>query len=150
LLWFKFLRISQICYHHLFKTPSSLYTHFYACATSVDPDQPAHSCHLVRICTGRILARNNQTNQSANSVDPVQTVRICRLIWIYTVRPHNKGIYMYMKEMHKIDICLDKNNDSPFHLLQCKCNGLVLLVFLQQNNIICYTNRLIQKANKYL
>ena len=44
-------------------TFSSLYTHFYACVTSVDPDQLAHSCHLIRICTGLILVRNNLINQ---------------------------------------------------------------------------------------
>jgi hypothetical protein len=55
-------------------TLSSIYMHFYACATSVDPDQPAHLCHLIRIYTGRILVRNNRMNQKANSVDPVQMV----------------------------------------------------------------------------
>jgi hypothetical protein len=44
-------------------TLSSIYMHFYACATSVDPDQPAHLYHLIWICTGRILVRNNLMNQ---------------------------------------------------------------------------------------
>jgi hypothetical protein len=32
---------------------------FLACATSVDPDQPAHLCHLIWISSCRILVRNN-------------------------------------------------------------------------------------------
>jgi hypothetical protein len=60
----------------------SIYTHFYTCATSVDPDQLAHSCCLIWICTGRILVRNNQMNQKVNSSDPDQMALMCRLIWI--------------------------------------------------------------------
>jgi hypothetical protein len=42
-------------------TPYSIYTRFfYACTTIVDPDQLEHMCHLIRICTGRILVRNNK------------------------------------------------------------------------------------------
>jgi hypothetical protein len=47
-------------------TLSSIYTHFYACATSVDPDQPAHPCRLIWICTGCILVRNNLMNKKVN------------------------------------------------------------------------------------
>jgi hypothetical protein len=36
----------------------------------------------------------NLMNLKANSVDPDQTAQICQLIWIYTVRPHNKGVSM--------------------------------------------------------
>ena len=53
-------------------TLSLIYTHFYACATSVDPDQLAHPCHLIWICTGRILVRNNLMNQKANSLTKKQ------------------------------------------------------------------------------
>jgi hypothetical protein len=50
-----------------------MYTHFYACLTSVDADQPAHPCSPIWICTGRILVRNNLINQKENSLDPDQT-----------------------------------------------------------------------------
>jgi hypothetical protein len=33
-------------------------------------------------------------NKKANSVDPDQAAWMCQLIWIYTVRPDHKGIYM--------------------------------------------------------
>jgi hypothetical protein len=61
---------------------SSIYTHFYACATSVDPDQLAHLCRLIWICTGRILVKDNLMNQKANSLDPDQMAWMCRLIGI--------------------------------------------------------------------
>ncbi len=48
-------------------TLSSIYMHFYACATSVDPDQLAH---LIWICTGRILDRNNLLNLKVNRIAP--------------------------------------------------------------------------------
>jgi hypothetical protein len=45
--------------------------HIYTCiATSVDPDQPAYPCCLIRICTVRFLVRNNLINQKVNSADP--------------------------------------------------------------------------------
>jgi hypothetical protein len=75
-------------------TLSSIYTHFYACATSLDSDQLAHPCCLIWICTGRILVRNNLMNQKANSLDSDQTAWMCRLIRISTVCPRNKGVSM--------------------------------------------------------
>jgi hypothetical protein len=47
----------------------------------------------VQECTSHILVRNNM-NQKANSLDPDQTAWIFQLIWIYTVRPCNKGVSM--------------------------------------------------------
>jgi hypothetical protein len=81
-------------YHKQNLTLYSIYTDFNACATSVDPDQPAHLCHLFRIWTGHILVRNNLMNQKVNSVDPDHKAQMCHMIWIYTVRPHNKCVYM--------------------------------------------------------
>jgi hypothetical protein len=68
---------------------SYIYTPFIACASSVDPDQPAHSCRLIRICAVPFLVRNNLTN----SADPDQMIQGCPLIWIYIVRPCRKGVY---------------------------------------------------------
>jgi hypothetical protein len=42
---------------------------FYVYATSVDPDQLAHLCHLICICTGRILVRYSLMNKIVNSLD---------------------------------------------------------------------------------
>jgi len=36
----------------------------------------AGTSRLIRICTGRILIRNNLMNQKANSLDPDQTAQI--------------------------------------------------------------------------
>jgi hypothetical protein len=47
--------------------------------TNADPDQPAWMCHLIRICTGRILVRNNLMNQKVNRYDPDQMAWICVL-----------------------------------------------------------------------
>jgi hypothetical protein len=55
---------------HLTLNLFHIYKPFYACATSVDQDQQAHPCGLIRVCTGRILVSNNLTNQKANSLDP--------------------------------------------------------------------------------
>jgi hypothetical protein len=74
-------------------------TPLYVCAISVDP---AHLSRLIWICTGRMLVRNNLINQKANSADPDQTCRLWQLIWIYTVCPCYKG--MYMEEMQIIII----------------------------------------------
>jgi hypothetical protein len=51
-------------------------TPFYACATSVDPDQPAHPS----VPSGRIIVRNNVTNQKVNSLDPDQEPVVRNLI----------------------------------------------------------------------
>jgi hypothetical protein len=48
----------------------SIYSHFYACATSVDQDQPVHQGCLIRICAGCFFIGNNILNQNVNSVDP--------------------------------------------------------------------------------
>jgi hypothetical protein len=53
-------------------TLSLIYTHVYACASSVDPDQLAHLCCLIWICTSGSLVTNNLMNQKANSLDPDQ------------------------------------------------------------------------------
>jgi hypothetical protein len=74
-------------------TLSSIYTHFYVCATSVDSDQPAHSCHLIRICTGHILVRNNLVNHRTNSLDPDQMAWMFWLIWIKLFANAIKVIY---------------------------------------------------------
>ena len=50
--------------------------------TSVNPDQPAHPCHLIWIFTGYIFVRNNLMNKKANSLDPEQMAEICLLMWI--------------------------------------------------------------------
>jgi hypothetical protein len=64
----------------------------YTFVTSVDPDQLAQMCRLIRICTVHIQVKNNLTNQNlANSADPDQTAHMCRLIRIGTVRPCHKG-----------------------------------------------------------
>jgi hypothetical protein len=68
----------------------SIYMQFNTCASSVLPDQLAYPCFLIRICTGRILVRNNLINLKVNSVDYDQPARMCQLIWIYSVRPGNK------------------------------------------------------------
>lgn len=49
------------------------FLHKYTCETSVDPDQLAHQCHLIRIWTGRNLIKNNLMNKKTNSLDPDQT-----------------------------------------------------------------------------
>jgi hypothetical protein len=71
---------------------------FYACVTSVDPDQLVYTCNLIWICTGYILVRNNLKNQKANSADPDQKAQMCRLIWIYTV-PHAISVYPWSKRL---------------------------------------------------
>jgi hypothetical protein len=77
----------------LMLTLYSTHTRFYACASSVDPDQLAHLCHLIWICTGHILIRNNLIIYTVrHRVDPDQIAQMSRLIWIYTVRPRNKGV----------------------------------------------------------
>jgi hypothetical protein len=50
--------------------------------TSVDQDQPAHTCRLTWIGTGHIVVKNNLMNLKANSVDPDLIARI-------TVRPRS-------------------------------------------------------------
>jgi hypothetical protein len=54
--------------------------------TFVPSDQDLH-CLLSSV-------RNNLINLKANSADPDQMPRMCRLIWIYTVRPCLKGMFM--------------------------------------------------------
>jgi hypothetical protein len=61
-------------------TLSSIKIHFYACATSVDPDQLANLCPLIWICTGHTLVKYNLINQKANSADPDQMAQMCQLI----------------------------------------------------------------------
>jgi hypothetical protein len=82
----------------LILTLYSIYTHFITCATSVDPDQPACPCCLIRNCTVRFLVRNNVINKKANIADPNQTSQMCQLIWIYTVCPHHKGVLYIWKK----------------------------------------------------
>jgi hypothetical protein len=55
-------------------------------ATSMDPDQPAHPCSLIRIhavCLPTLLQVEKLT---ANSMDPEQTARKRRLVWIHAGR----------------------------------------------------------------
>jgi hypothetical protein len=72
-------------------TLSSINTHFIACATIVDPDQPAHPCRVIRICTVCFFVRNNWIHKKVNSAE--QMPWMCQLIWIYTVYPCHKGLY---------------------------------------------------------
>jgi hypothetical protein len=62
-------------------TLSLISTHFIACVTSVDPDQLAHPCFLIGICTVRFLVRNNLINKKVNSMDTGQTACIKAYIW---------------------------------------------------------------------
>jgi hypothetical protein len=70
-----FLIFEQLSFTHTL-TFCSIYAHFNACANSVDPDQLAHLCHLILICNGHILVRNNLMNLKVNSVDPDQTAQM--------------------------------------------------------------------------
>jgi hypothetical protein len=84
--------------------------HFMTCATSVDPDQYEHLCHLIRICTVYFLIRNNVINPKANSTDPDQMHGCGGLIWIYTVCPRHKGIYMEERVYGSLYHVQDKSN----------------------------------------
>jgi hypothetical protein len=44
-----------------------MYTQFTTCASGVDPDQLAHPCHLIRICTVRVLIHKVISDKEANS-----------------------------------------------------------------------------------
>jgi hypothetical protein len=66
----KALQDSQLVFSIDDLTLSYIKTHFIACSTIVDPDQPEHQCCLNKICTVRFLLRNNQLIQK---VDPDQT-----------------------------------------------------------------------------
>jgi hypothetical protein len=70
----------------------SIYTRVNACATNVDPDQRAHSYHLIWIYICPIFVRNKPINLKVNRVD--QMCWMCWMIWICTVRPRNKGVSM--------------------------------------------------------
>jgi hypothetical protein len=59
----------------------------------LDPDLLAHQWHQDLDLHWSYLFINNLMNQKVNSLDPDQTP-ICWLIWIYTVRPCNKGVSM--------------------------------------------------------
>jgi hypothetical protein len=43
---------------------------FYGMVNSVDPNQPAHPCHLIRICTVPVLIQSVISDQKTNSADP--------------------------------------------------------------------------------
>jgi hypothetical protein len=66
-------------------TVYSMYTGFITCVNSIDPDQLAHPCYLIRIYTVCFLVRNSIMNQNANSVDPDQMARVFRLLNIWDV-----------------------------------------------------------------
>jgi hypothetical protein len=135
-------------------TLSSIYTHFYACATSADPDLPAHSWDLIKICTGCTLVRNKHMNHKANSIHPVHMVRMCLLIWIYTVRPRNKGTYIRKKRVKHVcrkryilvisTKLLPQEKTDYLHL----CNGLKTSGFLELNTSVTVWNAIIPPANE--
>jgi hypothetical protein len=52
----------------------------------MDPDQPAHPRHLIRIHAVRLRTLLQVEKLIANSMDPDQTVRMRRLIWIHAGR----------------------------------------------------------------
>jgi hypothetical protein len=56
-----------------------------ASVNSVDPDQLAHMCHMIKIYTVRFLIYLVISDQIANSADLDQMEQMFRLIWIYTV-----------------------------------------------------------------
>jgi hypothetical protein len=91
-------------------TLHSIYTHFTASATSVDPDQTTHPCRLISICMRcseqpvRILVRNNLVKQKANCADPDRISRMCQLIRIYTVQSCQEDEYM-AKIFNKVVVC---------------------------------------------
>jgi hypothetical protein len=64
-----------------------MYGGFIGCAASVDPDQPAHPCHLIRITSVYSMVRNNQMNLTENNIDPDETAQIR----IYSVYPCDKS-----------------------------------------------------------
>jgi hypothetical protein len=48
-----------------------------------------------------LFVKNNSINQTVNSSDPDQMAWMCRLIWIYTVHPCHKGVYMEERDKAK-------------------------------------------------
>jgi hypothetical protein len=63
-----------------------------ACATSVDANQPVPSDQDLHCSL--FWSEKNLINQKGNSADPDQITRMWWLIWIYTVCPCHKGLYM--------------------------------------------------------
>jgi hypothetical protein len=55
-------------------------------ATSMDPDQPAHPCSLIRINVVRLQTLLQVEKLIANSKDPDQTARMRRLVCIHAAR----------------------------------------------------------------
>jgi hypothetical protein len=91
---------------------------FNACTTSVEPDQSAHPQFV----------RNDLINQKANSADPDQMAGMW--IWIYTVCPRHKGIYIeervnLFKEI--VSQCLI----LLFELFSCFTNNLLHTAILE-------------------
>jgi hypothetical protein len=90
------------------KLNNTIYMGFIACANSVDPDQLAHVCYLIRIYTFCFLVRNDFINHKKNSVDLHEMVHVCLLIWIDTVFPSNKSCIYVLKGYSSIF-----DNDTP-------------------------------------
>jgi hypothetical protein len=59
-------------------------------ANRLDPDQLAHSCHLILIYTVRFLVRNNRMNLKANIVGSDQTAWMSWLIRTYYGEKHKE------------------------------------------------------------
>jgi hypothetical protein len=70
-------------------------------------DKPEHACHQIRIYTVNCLVRKNLMNLKVNSADPDLTAFMCQLIWIYTVCPSIKGVYMYMYMEERVNLTLN-------------------------------------------
>jgi hypothetical protein len=56
-----------------------------AFATSMNPDQPAHPCSLIRIHAVRLQTLLSVEKVKANSVDPDQNAQMCRLVSIHAI-----------------------------------------------------------------
>jgi hypothetical protein len=98
------ITISQV--YDVFNPFLHIYT-FMAWANSVDPDQMAHPCNLIRICTfhffiylGNFWLTSKQCRSWSNGI-----TWICKLIWIYTVikrvylEKNKLNHHTYMREL---------------------------------------------------
>jgi hypothetical protein len=85
---------------HLFKWAASGQNQQSAFATSMDPDQPAHPCTLIRIHAVRLQTLLQVKILIANSKDPDQTAWTRRLVWIYAGRKHTRLVCLDAAQIH--------------------------------------------------
>jgi hypothetical protein len=94
-------------------------------------DQLAHPCCLIRICTVRLLVRNNLIDQKSEQCRSCSDCTNETAVWIYTVHPCHKSMFMVERVKH---IYMDKWSSSLLKIINyCNVYGPVEMY---QHNIL--------------